>query len=564
MGNNKVITASKGLLARPLDPESYINFTEIPKSCVPKCINDAAVEVGRFLGNGVEPAIISAMSITCALLSKNVQINEIGEDKKTYCSSGIIVAMSTGTRKTEVYKIMNKPFIEFEKKLQAEWDDNKYELQAITQDISSEIANIDRELQKIIKKGAQRTSPERITLVKLKAMAIKEMASMQTARPNLHIKDVTEPKALAKMSENNGAMAIISDDSRNIIKNILGRHGRAGDTAEGYLIDGINGGSQIKLDRVGSAGSSSEVVVDDPCLNVYLMVQPDLANKLKNDPMYIESGLAARVPIYYYPINALDIVKNSDRSRRLDKKVMSEFYSRMEGICVRRYDYPLLVTLSVESEKIYNDFNMEYYRLLLGEWSGQYNKTNKMITQAVIYSMVVAAIDDLKFAKVIASVDNAHNTYEIAPKYAKMGCGYVRSLYSGMVKSNRSIEMMGHCDDARKMAIALVRYYSSGKMWEGFVNTTHLINTFSSINKDNRYEVLKVLVSVNWLFTTTYTGEKQKSLNKGFPGGKVNEGDNIYHLNFEEVKMMLRRQFEEKVATQGEQVADRRSGLYLV
>lgn len=542
--------------AKPLDSKNYVDFTPIPKECLPDSLYLAASEVSRLLGNGIEPAIISGLSISCALLSKNVRINEIGEDKQTFCSSGIIVAMSTGTRKTEIFKQMNKPFVDYERLLQKEWEETKFDTQAVEEDIKLEIKQLEKNIATLAKKGVSRTAPERKNLITKKGRLYKELDSLQLAKPLLYTKDVTETKVVSKMLENQGAMAIVSDDSRNIIKNILGRYDKAGGTSEGFIIDGINGGQVIKLHRVGQKDDSPELEVNDPCLNVYLMVQPDMANKLRTNEMYLSSGLAARVPIYYYPVDALDIVKNSDRKRRLDQNLMEDYYQRLKRLCVKRPDSPLIVNLTESAEDVFNRFNTEYYNLLISHWHGEYNRTNKMITQAVIYSTVIASIDDPAFAIALQASPDLGMTYELNAKYANMGCMYVKALYDGMVKSTASMHKVSSCDDARKFALALIRCYDEQKIWEGFVNTTHLINSFSVINKDNRLEVIDILKEVNWLVTSTATKEDVGDLNNGFPAGKVRVGDTIYHLNYDEVKLMLRKQYEWSKEFEGKEAVD--------
>ncbi len=514
--------------ARPLVPE--MQLTEFDPDIIPECVYSAAQEVGTFLANGATPSIISAMSITCALLGKSVRIHEIGSDKTTPCSSGIIVAMETGTRKTEVYKLMNKPFIKYEKAIQEQWEKDKHAIESTVFVYNEQIKAIESEVKKGVKKGMSDAEMKShiLKMAELKA----KIEALQTVRPSLMVKDITEEAVIPKLAQNQGTLAVISDDSRNIIKNILGRYSNTS-TAEGWLIDGI-GGTTIKYNRTKDEGT--EVIVDDPCLNVYLMVQPDMAITLKDHEVYKRSGLAARVPIFFYPIDPLDIVKNSDRSRRLNKGVMKNYYTRLTGLCHRRIDNPLIVELSEGAEKRFNEFNNQFVQLLQDAWKGEYRRTNKMITQAVIMSTVMAAIDDPDFTTEFRSKSGK---YKLGRRYANMGCRYVETLYDGMIKSTTGLDSIEAVDAAIRFATSLLKYYDKGKIYEGFVNTSHLQNSFAPITKENRNHVIELMTDNNWLLTEI--SDKYGDLNRGFPQGKAKPGDTIYHLNVDSVRSVLRR-----------------------
>lgn len=517
--------------AKSLTGRDSMDISPIPLDCVPDCVVDASKELGRYLANGTEPSIIAAMSLACAALSKNVKIHEMGDTTTTYCSSGIIVAMETGTRKTQIYKHLSKPFVEFEKRLQDEWVVNKNPIETAVATLLEIKKNFESERGKMIKKGA--TFKELTSINKKISDTADEMESLQLHKPILHIKDITEEEVVVKMGQNQGSMSVISDDSRNIIKNILGRYG-TNNTAEGWVIDGM-GGTDIRYNRAKNMGT--EIVVEDPCLNMYLMVQPDMAIKFKEHEVYKESGLAARVPVYFYPIDPLKMVYNSNRQNVLDQSKLSPYYKAFEGLCVRRLDNPLIVTITDKANRRFNKFNMRFLELLKGEWKGEYRKTNKLITQAVIMGTVMAALDDSKFRAMLQSDPKEGLQYELTTKYANMGCNYIEAIYDGMLKSTEGLDYMHTADTAERFARSLVKYYDDDKLSEGFINSSHLQNSFSMINKENRSEVIELMVNKGWL--KPVEAMEVKGLNNGFPGGRATPGDFIYHLNAAEVKSLL-------------------------
>ena len=519
------------VIARPLEASGLVDFTPIQQDCVAPCIFEAASEMGRFLANGTEPSLISAQAIVCATLGKNVKIHEMGEDTTTFCSSGIIIAMETGTRKTQIYKHLSKPLTDYETRLQKDWEDKKMIIEASASMYKEKEKHLETEMKKLAKTDASRGEEE--ALIMKMADVKGRLSDLQIARPTLTIKDVTEEEVISKMYENQGALAVVSDDSRNIIKNILGRYGD--NTAEGWIIDGM-GGTDIKYNRAKNGGT--EFTVNDPCLNLYLMVQPDMAIKFKDHEVYKQSGLAARVPVYFYPIDPLEMLKKSDRTRRLDATKMAGYYSALNELCVRRTDRPMIVELSEQAEARFNVFNNKFLKLLQTEWKGEYNKTNKIITQAVVMATVTAAMDDPSF-RVKLQTDPAQNIrYTLGAKHANMGCMYIEAIYSGMVRSTDSLDDLGTADVAMRFIHSLVKAHEKGKITEGFLNSSHLQNSFKMINKDNRHSIVEMLLDNGWLIATK--SESFQALNNGFPGGKASPGDIIYHLNAKEVDRQLR------------------------
>jgi len=515
--------------AKPLLEDDHLSSSPIDRESLPDSIKDAAEELNRFLKNGEESAIITAVSVVCTLLSKNVLIHEMGEHTTTYCNTGVILAMDSGARKTQIYKHLAKPIKEYEQRLRADWESTKHEAESLHKILQEQLKQKESEMKKAVQKGI--SSNEAKSYAKEMGIIKQEMEHIQVSKPTIYIQDSTEEYVLKAMAENSGCISVVSDDSRNIIKNILGRY--KDDTAEGYIINGM-GGDVIKYNRMKDGGT--EYVIDNPCLNMFLFVQPDLAITLKEHPVYSSSGLSARLPMYFVPINPIKLVRESDRHATIDESKLKPYYDATRSLCVRRFHNPVKVTISSEGLSRLNELNKDLGDKLSNEWRGQYNKVNKMITQAVIYSVCMAALDDAEFREKIQNTSQ-NEVYELKVKHINMGCRYAFSFYKGMVTSLTSMDDLSIMHAAISFAEALLASYKKGKIHEGFVNTSHLQNTFSYITKENRNKIIDLLVEHNWLLTTT--SDRTTELNKGYPRGKAYPGDTIYHLNTEEVEEQI-------------------------
>ena len=360
---------------------SILKSNPIPEEAIPNTMLQAAKEVGEWTAVGQDPAILSGVFITSALLSKNVLIHEIGDDLTTHCQSGICIVMDTGARKSAIYNQMNKPFFEFEDRIRKQWEETRYVTESQAKALDSEISTMDKQYAKIASPG----EGERESYAINRGQKLLSKSKLQLKQPWLRSSDVTEEKLVRKLDDNQGCIAVISDDARQVINNITGKYGKDGSTGESVYINALTG-SSILYERV---GSDMEIAIDHPVLNALLFVQPDAALKLRNSDMFVPSGLAARLPMYFYPVSGSDIVKNTER-RQVDDNKMEPYYTALRNICVQRMDNPLHIRLDDAGMKTCSQMDQKFARLLEGKWKGHYDKSNKLITLTIMYATCFA------------------------------------------------------------------------------------------------------------------------------------------------------------------------------
>lgn len=515
--------------ATPLDTDLLVSYQPIPQESLPPIVDEVSTETDRVIGNGKEPAILTIYSIASTLLNKNIAIDEFGDGHYTYCSIGLILAMETGARKTSLYKKIIGPLKDYEELRQHEWEENKHVIAAEEFVAAESLKKVEADIKKVTSKGAtdglKQLATQRATLTAT-------IESLQSNKPTMYIQDSTEEAVVNVMADNQGTISVFSDEGRNLAKNVLGRY-NGDNTAEGYVTNGI-GGDVIKVNRRGS----EPLQIENPCLNFFAMLQPDIAIAFKDHDMYKHSGLAARLPVYFYPVNVVKLMKLSDRNLKINQNIIERYNNIMKGLCVHRPHNPMVVTLTEEVNERLNTFNQEIAHLLETEWEGDTKRTNKIISQTIIYATIIASLDDPEFRTSLQSKPELGIKYELKLKHINMACMHAKALYSGVLMSTTSLDNMDILHSAIVFVEGLIDKYESGHIYEGFVNTSHLQNAFSTITKENRQGVIDILVQHNWLLVTD--SEKQGDLNKGYPGGKAKIGDAIYHLNINQVKEQLR------------------------
>jgi hypothetical protein len=512
-------------IAQPLEWDwSVLRSNAIPEDCLPESLLSAAKEIGDWTATGQDPAILSAVFITNALLSKNIVIHEIEDDHVTHSQSGIVIVMDTGARKSSIYRQMNKPFFEYEERLQEEWEEHKNQNQAMASILKKQISNKEKKAEK----------SEASSEILAAALAIGELQDdidkIQVKKPSLRCADVTEEKLVRKLDENDGCMAVISDDARQVINNLKGKYNDKV-SGESVYINSLTG-SEIIYERV---GSDKEIHIAHPVLNALLFVQPDAALSLKNSEMYVPSGLAARLPMYFYPVSGVDIVDNTQR-RTINKSKMQSYYQALRSLCLKtnRYKNPLHIRLSASGMDACRRMDKELVGLLKSSWEGEYPKVNKIVTLSTMYATAFAALDDRDFRDSYSDTERKDPVYMLSTKYLNMGFAFAKSLFSQAISSNHSIEKEALPRKASSLIATIIKWYDSGKVTEGFVVQGDFKNFIYSGLRDSVPDTIDMLVDKGWLYLTRMSDQKRK-LNGGFPNKLVDTGDFIYHLNKEAI-----------------------------
>lgn len=509
-------------IPEPLDMDwSMLRSNPIPEDCIPECMLKAAKEVGDWTAAGQDPAILSGVFITSALLSKNVLIHEIEESLTTHCQSGICIVMDTGARKSSIYNQMNKPFFEFEEQIRKEWEDNRYVSESLAKAYDTQVAALD----KAYAKNGSPSQNESFSYAKQRGALLAARAKLQLTQPWLRSADVTEEKLIRKMAANQGCMAVISDDARSVINNLAGKYGKDGNTGESVYINALTG-SSIMYERV---GSEDEIAITHPVLNALLFVQPDAALKLRNSEMFVPSGLAARLPMYFYPVAGADIVRNTKR-RPLNLHEMEPYYRALRNLCVRRIDNPLHIRMSPEGMQLCAQMDQRFANLLDTTWRGHYDKSNKLVTLTTMYATCFAALSDPAFTDAFRAKERENATYILPPIYLNMGFQFAIALFGQSIVSYDLISFESLPRKANSFLSTLTAWYDDRKIYEGFVPCGALNNYVSPSLREFMPDIIDLLTRKKWLITTTMTDSRRK-LNGGFPDKYVDTGDTIFHLN---------------------------------
>ena len=160
-----------------------------------------------------------------------------------------------------------------------------------------------KKLEKSLEKDGDANNREQVgrdlqDLEKRKAELEKQLAS----ESGYSVADITKEKlAITLESQAGQALASLSPEGRGVIDVLMGKYGKGKDSDEDLYLSAYSRES-VKVSRV----SRPPVNLNNPCLAVLWLIQPDKARKLTESEAVTESGLLPRFLICDSKAEAMD------------------------------------------------------------------------------------------------------------------------------------------------------------------------------------------------------------------------------------------------------------------
>ncbi len=305
-----------------------------PVDALPKKIQNYVVAVSESLQVPVDmPAVISLPVLAICLQGK-IKIEgkkDWIEPLNLYC---VVIALPA-ERKSGVMKLMIKPILEFEKKL------NKSLLPKINEN------RLEKELLEKRLKNLSNKVQDDPSLKEELLKTQKDLTNFEEIRPIRLITDDVTPEALTSLlADNNSKMAVVSAEG-GIFDIMTGRYNNSANI-EVFLK--AHCGDDIIVDRKGRASES----IADPALTVALAVQPTVLEGIMSNPILRGRGLIARF-LYSSPQSKVGYRKFETTP------IPAEYQYRYEKLCSTLLNIPdkedaYILTLSPEAKDLLGSF----------------------------------------------------------------------------------------------------------------------------------------------------------------------------------------------------------------
>jgi hypothetical protein len=275
---------------QPAEPETEVEdspATPFPMHCLPGIAGEMAKEIARVSTSQNETLAATAiLGILSASLGAGIRASTGGE-RYVRPNIYLLVIADSGTGKGESSKLACAPFYACEFEAIKEFDLRvRPGLIAKLQVAEARAKKICGDAAKMAKVADREAATEEY------ARAEEELAQIQQkldAAPKWVVADVTKEKlAIILRAQPGEAAASISSEARGILSIVKGKYSKEGGDEDLYC--SAYSGDPLSVDRV----KGRKITLNDPCLSILWMVQPDAArDAFKLDSMTV-SGLFPR------------------------------------------------------------------------------------------------------------------------------------------------------------------------------------------------------------------------------------------------------------------------------
>ena len=285
----------------------------------------------------VAPTILSAVSMAAG---KGIEVFSTG-GRTCRANLYVLLGAASGLGKSEMGKRVFAPhYAAADERLRSFLYDQRPKVSAKLRQAEAELKRLDANPNSSI------TEFERLSKRQCELQA-------QLEPPQTVVEDCTQ-EALEKALSTDGTVALISTDARNVSKNIVGRRYRKGATEEDVFIKAWSGDKIIVLRM------SRSLWIDDPCLAMFLSVQPDLFVELFAHSGFLVSGFLPRI----LPVMVESVPGVFGMSGQLDQRVLDNYDRHLRGIfdSYRFRPKPVVVDLEEKARFRLNVFKYEAER----------------------------------------------------------------------------------------------------------------------------------------------------------------------------------------------------------
>ena len=244
---------------------------EFPVWALPRVLRDMVQEMQRV--EGLSPVLSSMCSIAAASASLGNKIKMKTVNALTVKGNLYMAASAdSGTGKSTACNRAYKPIRAFEATYVVDFSQKT-------------LPQLRAEADKLRKEADAADVTE-------KAALLGQVAALEArmGQPCITTSEATSEKLAEMMSRNGGAMAMLSGESCSAVDILGGRYRSKGQTDENFYLSAYSGDpvSQARITR-------GMVAIDNPCLTLLWLLQPDKFDELMVKPALHESGFLCRM-----------------------------------------------------------------------------------------------------------------------------------------------------------------------------------------------------------------------------------------------------------------------------
>lgn len=311
-----------------------------------------ACEVARctWVPDGL-PGMIS-LGVASASIGKGIR-GRLLPNKTTPANLFIMPGARPATGKSETMRLMAAPFCERQSHLQERWKSATFPgLRTDAGMTRSEIKQLYGRLKAKTPDVERKVIREKLIELEHRLGSLED----QLQGPRLLVEDITPQELAVQLSLQSEALASMSSDAGDVIDNVLGRYNKLDRPDESLYLKGFSW-DPVTVDRRGRPS----VQLNQPCLSVLWLVQPDKVQTLFGSRQLKEGGLLTRFRIAHFEVEPQQL---SDDMPELSAAIVSAYGERInELLDVFRFGgHPVIVDATPEARRAMLDYANEISR----------------------------------------------------------------------------------------------------------------------------------------------------------------------------------------------------------
>lgn len=169
----------------------------------------------------------------------------------------------------------NEQHIDYERKL-AQWDTQEKIVNAQIKSLENQAKNV--------------CTPTQLDQLRQKIESARSTLGRRPVQPSLFGNDVTSEAVAARMKDNGGGYGIFATEGRKFVKVAKGIYRRGESDIDFYLA--AHAGDYTRVQR--SNAERPDLVLPEPCLSMFIAIQPDLFQDMGEQSEMTESGFLGR------------------------------------------------------------------------------------------------------------------------------------------------------------------------------------------------------------------------------------------------------------------------------
>jgi hypothetical protein len=229
----------------------------------------------------------------------------------------------SGTGKSSAFKLGAEPITA------AEIGMLKFWREISRPEIKAELRILEREIKALegVLGGKKKVDVDRSKLKKELAEKIAKVASWQEElqEPRMIVEDVTQEALGVLLARNSEQLFSLSADAGKTLQNLEGRYMKEKGKSDDDIYIKAYTGDRCVVDRIGR----DPVILENPCLSLFWLIQPERAQRLFSNPDLRNGGFLPRCLIWD---SRVEPTEQPEEDRPIPAKVRENFNRLLKGL----------------------------------------------------------------------------------------------------------------------------------------------------------------------------------------------------------------------------------------